>query len=187
MLRVGQKVNENRTYLKICDLGSASDASENDITPYLVSRFYRAPEISTYLILPRPTIRCRSVLKSLFLGGGSLVLGLPYDFAIDTWSVGCTLYELYTGKILFTGRTNNQMLRSIMECRGKFSHRQLRKAQFGALHFDDLLNFKSVERDQLTGKVCRRRSPFPFFFFFPHRIDVGMLNDIGYHSDHAHQ
>ena len=34
--------------LKICDLGSASDASENEITQYLVSRFYRAPEISTY-------------------------------------------------------------------------------------------------------------------------------------------
>ena len=34
--------------LKICDLGSASDASENEITQYLVSRFYRAPEISKY-------------------------------------------------------------------------------------------------------------------------------------------
>jgi serine/threonine-protein kinase PRP4 len=40
------QVNENKTVLKLCDLGSASDASENDITPYLVSRFYRAPEIS---------------------------------------------------------------------------------------------------------------------------------------------
>lgn len=40
-------VNEQKTVLKLCDLGSASDASENDITPYLVSRFYRAPEIST--------------------------------------------------------------------------------------------------------------------------------------------
>lgn len=39
-------VNEKRNILKICDLGSASDASENEITPYLVSRFYRAPEIS---------------------------------------------------------------------------------------------------------------------------------------------
>lgn len=39
-------VNESRNMLKICDLGSASDASENEITPYLVSRFYRAPEIS---------------------------------------------------------------------------------------------------------------------------------------------
>lgn len=40
------QVNEAKTLLKLCDLGSASDASENDITPYLVSRFYRAPEIS---------------------------------------------------------------------------------------------------------------------------------------------
>ena len=82
-----------------------------------------------------------------------VVLGMPYDFAIDIWSIGCTLFELYTGKILFTGRSNNQMLRAIMECRGKFSHKTLRKAQFASYHFDDLLNFRSVERDKLTGKV----------------------------------
>lgn len=43
------QVNESRNILKICDLGSASDASENEITPYLVSRFYRAPEISKFV------------------------------------------------------------------------------------------------------------------------------------------
>ena len=78
---------------------------------------------------------------------------MPYDFGIDVWSIGCTLFELYTGKILFTGRSNNQMLRAIMECRGKFSHKILRKAQFAAFHFDDLLNFRSVEKDKVTGKV----------------------------------
>lgn len=118
-------VNESRNVLKICDLGSASDASENEITRYLVSRFYRAPEI---------------------------ILGMPYDFGIDVWSIGCTLFELYTGKILFTGRSNNQMLRAIMECRGKFGHKILRKAEFGRQHFDDLLNFRSIEKDKLTGK-----------------------------------
>lgn len=41
-------VNDARNILKICDLGSASDASENEITPYLVSRYYRAPEISKF-------------------------------------------------------------------------------------------------------------------------------------------
>lgn len=46
------KVNESRNMLKICDLGSASDASENEITQYLVSRFYRAPEISMLMLLP---------------------------------------------------------------------------------------------------------------------------------------
>lgn len=118
--------------LKICDLGSASDASDNEITPYLVSRFYRAPEI---------------------------ILGMPYDFAIDIWSVGCTLYELYTGKILFTGRTNNQMLRSIMDCRGKFTTKMLKRSQFAHVHFDEMANFRSVEQDKITGKV---RTP-PFF------------------------
>jgi serine/threonine-protein kinase PRP4 len=48
-------------------------------------------------------------------------LGIPYDPAIDMWSVGCTLYELYTGKILFPGRSNNQMLRYMMELKGRFS------------------------------------------------------------------
>lgn len=120
-------VNEGRNLLKICDLGSASDASDNEITPYLVSRFYRAPEI---------------------------ILGMPYDFAIDVWSVGCTLYEMYTGKILFTGRTNNQMLRSIMDCRGKFTIKMLKRAQFAHVHFDEMANFRSVEQDKLTGKVC---------------------------------
>ncbi|KAE8445836.1 hypothetical protein EG329_012759 [Mollisiaceae sp. DMI_Dod_QoI] len=118
-------VNESRNMLKICDLGSASDASDNEITPYLVSRFYRAPEI---------------------------ILGMRYDFAIDVWSVGCTLYELYTGKILFTGRTNNQMLRSIMDCRGKFTTKMLKRAEFAHIHFDEMANFRSVEQDKLTGK-----------------------------------
>ncbi|RKF83024.1 putative serine-threonine protein kinase [Golovinomyces cichoracearum] len=118
-------VSKNRNLLKICDLGSASDVSDNEIAPYLVSRFYRAPEI---------------------------IIGMPYDFAIDIWSVGCTLYELYTGKILFTGRTNNQMLRSIMDCRGKLTTKMLKRARFAHIHFDEMGNFRSVEQDKATGK-----------------------------------
>lgn len=34
-------VNETKSILKLCDFGSASLVSENEITPYLVSRFYR--------------------------------------------------------------------------------------------------------------------------------------------------
>jgi len=113
-------VSESKSVLKLCDLGSASDVSENDITPYLVSRFYRAPEI---------------------------ILGLPYDCALDTWSIGCTLYELYTGKILFPGRTNNHMLLLIMELKGKFAHKLIKRARFGDQHFDESVNFLSVEKN----------------------------------------
>ncbi|KAI1368581.1 kinase-like protein [Xylaria arbuscula] len=126
------KVNETRNVLKICDLGTAIDRSDaatahNEITPYLVSRFYRAPEI---------------------------ILGMPYDYAIDMWSIGCTLYELYTGKILFAGDSNNQMLKAIMEIRGKFSTKLYKRGEMSHLHFDELGNFISAERDKVLGKVC---------------------------------
>ncbi|KAG2458400.1 PRP4B kinase, partial [Polypterus senegalus] len=90
-------VNESKTILKLCDFGSASHVADNDITPYLVSRFYRAPEI---------------------------IIGKPYDYGIDMWSVGCTLYELYTGKILFAGKTNNHMLKLAMDLKGKMPNKE---------------------------------------------------------------
>lgn len=40
------QVDDGKHVLKLCDFGSASHVADNDITPYLVSRFYRAPEIS---------------------------------------------------------------------------------------------------------------------------------------------
>jgi serine/threonine protein kinase len=55
------------------------------------------------------------------------VLGLPYDHPLDMWSVGCCLYELYTGKVLFPGPSNNAMLRLHMELKGPFPKKMLRK------------------------------------------------------------
>ncbi|KAK4717616.1 hypothetical protein R3W88_015954 [Solanum pinnatisectum] len=66
-------VNEAKDKLKLCDFGNALFAGKNEITPYLVSHFYRAPEI---------------------------ILGLSYDHPMDIWSVGCCLFELYAGKVL---------------------------------------------------------------------------------------
>lgn len=55
------------------------------------------------------------------------VLGLPYDHPMDIWSVGCCLFELYIGKVLFPGSTNNDMLRLHMELKGPFPKKMLRK------------------------------------------------------------
>ena len=139
-------VNEGKNMLKLCDLGSASDASENEITPYLVSRFYRAPEIGKF----RFALCSDSATKRF------VVLGLPYSFGIDMWSVGCTLYELYTGRIMFPGKTNNHMLKLFQEARGKFPKPLLRKAQFSTQHFDADLNFLSIETDSVTHKEVRK-------------------------------
>ena len=38
-------INERLNKIKLCDLGSAMFAGGNEPTPYLVSRFYRAPEV----------------------------------------------------------------------------------------------------------------------------------------------
>lgn len=82
------------------------------------------------------------------------VMGHPYDPAIDIWSVGCTLYELYTGKILFPGRTNNHMLLLMQELKGRFNSKMIKRAKFGEQYFDDLGAFLSVEQDRVTGSVC---------------------------------
>ena len=82
-----------------------------------------------------------------------LVMGHPYDPAIDIWSIGCTLYELYTGKILFPGRTNNHMLLLMMELKGRFNTKTIKRAKFGDMYFDDLGAFLSVEQDRVTGSV----------------------------------
>uniref|UniRef100_A0A673I831 Serine/threonine-protein kinase PRP4 homolog n=1 Tax=Sinocyclocheilus rhinocerous TaxID=307959 RepID=A0A673I831_9TELE len=116
-------VNESKTILKLCDFGSASHVADNEITPYLVSRFYRAPEI---------------------------VIGKPYDYGIDMWSVGCTLYELYTGKILFPGSSNNHMLKLAMDLKGKMPNKMIRKGLFKDQHFDQNLNFLYIEVDKVT-------------------------------------
>jgi len=126
-------VNEAKTVLKLCDLGSAASAQEPwEITPYLVSRFYRAPEIT---------------------------LGLPYDYAIDVWAIGCTLAELFTGKILFPGKSSNEMLRMIMEYRGKIPKKMLRKATFRELHFDPDFNFLQKDVDTLTHRPVTKVVP----------------------------
>ncbi|KAI3816498.1 hypothetical protein L1987_16197 [Smallanthus sonchifolius] len=122
-------VNEAKNVLKLCDFGNAMFAGKNEITPYLVSRFYRAPEI---------------------------ILGLTYDHPVDVWSVGCCLFELYTGKVLFPGATNNDMLRLHMELKGPFPKKMLRKGAFTELHFDHDLNFVAIEEDPVTKKTVRR-------------------------------
>nr|CAB3265192.1 serine/threonine-protein kinase prp4-like [Phallusia mammillata] len=116
-------VNESKSLLKLCDFGSTSHIADQEITPYLVSRFYRAPEI---------------------------ILGMPYGHGIDMWSVACTIFELYTGRILFPGKSNNQMLKLMMEVKGKIPHRVLKKGTLKEQHFDNSLNFLFTEVDKVT-------------------------------------
>lgn len=119
-------VTNNKKTLKLSDFGSAFSVEENTITPYLVARYYRAPEI---------------------------MLGCPYDMAVDMWSAACTIFELYTGKILFSGRDNNEMLKVILQTKGKFNNKMLKRGEFSAQYFDHQNNFLSTEIDPVTKDV----------------------------------
>jgi serine/threonine-protein kinase PRP4 len=81
------------------------------------------------------------------------IFRLQYDYGIDMWSAGCTIYELYTGKILFSGKSNNQMLKFFMDLKGKMPNKVIRKGQFKDQHFDSNYNFLSHEIDKITERV----------------------------------
>jgi serine/threonine-protein kinase PRP4 len=122
-------VHQDNQYIKLCDLGSAMFLKDATVTDMLVSRFYRAPEI---------------------------MIGMPHSYAIDMWAIGCTLFELYTGKILFNGQDNNRMLRMIQECRGKIPSRMLKKVVQPSGHFSADNTFIGEETNALTGKVVSK-------------------------------
>ncbi len=65
-----------------------------------------------------------------------LVLGNPLGCPADVWALGCTLYELYTGRVLFPGESNAHMLRLIMDVKGRFPVKLLRQSPNGAAYFD---------------------------------------------------
>ncbi|KAH3756832.1 serine/threonine-protein kinase prp4 [Pelomyxa schiedti] len=125
-------VNDKKTCVKLCDFGSAIEPKEPEVTTYLVSRFYRPPEI---------------------------ILGYQYDCSLDTWSIGCCISELFTGQILFPGRSNNEMLRLFMELMGHFPKKILRKCRWRAKHFDDEFNFLRRDINPITNKQVVRVVP----------------------------
>jgi serine/threonine-protein kinase PRP4 len=102
-------IDDSRTKIKICDFGSAMLIGDIKVTPYLVSRFYRPPEV---------------------------ILGLTYNTSMDLWSIGCVIYELSEGQILFCGKTNNEMIKRIMDVKGSLPKKVLRKGAFSERHFD---------------------------------------------------
>ena len=46
-----------------------------------------------------------SILKQNYY----LVVGILYDYGMDAWSAACSIYDLFTIRILFPGNSNNQV------------------------------------------------------------------------------
>lgn len=81
--------------MKICDFGlsrNLSQQSGEDLTEYVVTRYYRAPEI--------------------------MLSSNEYNNKVDIWSAGCTLGEVMSGKIMFPGQHYIEQINLIMNVRG---------------------------------------------------------------------
>ncbi|KAL6506331.1 Mitogen-activated protein kinase 1 [Orobanche gracilis] len=79
--------------LKICDFGLARLNTENDfMTEYVVTRWYRAPEL--------------------------LLNSSEYNAAIDVWSIGCIFMELVNRKPLFPGKDHVHQMHLLIELLG---------------------------------------------------------------------
>lgn len=82
--------NPKRSAIKLVDFGSSCQIGHR-IYQYIQSRFYRSFEV---------------------------LIGIPYDIAIDMWSLGCILVELHTGEPLFDGCNEIDQVNKIVETLG---------------------------------------------------------------------
>ena len=77
------KINKK---LKMCDFGFAKELTQDSskLTEYVSTRWYRAPE----LLISHPN----------------------YSFGVDIWAIGCIFVELVTGRALYMGNSDFEML-----------------------------------------------------------------------------
>ena len=84
--------------IKLCDFGMARSCDiealipKQFMTPYVSTRWYRSPELMLCLE--------------------------NYSTALDIWSVGCVMSELYLRKPLFQGKNHSHMLHLIFQTLG---------------------------------------------------------------------
>ncbi|XP_063385517.1 serine/threonine-protein kinase minibrain [Cydia fagiglandana] len=102
--------NPKRSAIKIVDFGSSCQLGQR-IYQYIQSRFYRSPEV---------------------------LLGIPYDLAIDMWSLGCILVEMHTGEPLFSGANEIDQMNKIVEVLGMPPDHLLDQAHKTRKFFDKL-------------------------------------------------
>uniref|UniRef100_A0A8C5HNW6 mitogen-activated protein kinase n=1 Tax=Gouania willdenowi TaxID=441366 RepID=A0A8C5HNW6_GOUWI len=110
-------VNED-CELKILDFGLARH-TDDEMTGYVATRWYRAPEI--------------------------MLNWMHYNMTVDIWSVGCIMAELLTGKTLFPGSDHIDQLSLIMHLVGTPGPELLMKISSESVIFPCFFKPKAVD------------------------------------------
>ncbi|XP_063685552.1 uncharacterized protein LOC134819517 [Bolinopsis microptera] len=106
-------INED-CYVKILDFGLAR-VQDDQMTGYVATRWYRAPEV--------------------------MLNWMHYSKTMDIWSVGCIMVEMLTNKILYRGDDYIHQLMRILEVCGTPSHDVLSSVSENARRFISSLKY----------------------------------------------
>ncbi|XP_035654176.1 mitogen-activated protein kinase 12 isoform X2 [Oncorhynchus keta] len=101
-LKPGNLAVNQECELKILDFGLARQA-DSEMTGYVVTRWYRAPEV--------------------------ILSWMHYTQTVDIWSVGCIMAEMLSGKPLFKGNDHLDQLTEIMKVTGTPTQEFITKLQ----------------------------------------------------------
>lgn len=123
------------TRVKIIDFGSSAFVGDA-LSPYVQSRSYRAPEV---------------------------ILGLPYDQRIDVWSLGCILFEILTGKVLFINDSVQALLVRVMAILGPLPP-SLQEAPYSTHFF--------TQGGQVFERVPSEAGPTAYYHYTPRRTSL---------------
>lgn len=143
--------------IKVIDFGSACFTRQT-IYSYIQSRFYRSPEV---------------------------ILGLPYTEAIDMWSLGCIVGELFLGLPMFPGTSEYNQIWKIVDMLGNPPRHMIEvgrnslnffkkcpafdvdgKPTYQVKEFEEYLDFLSACRD----KEEQRKKEQPNKNYFKHTL-----------------
>lgn len=114
-----------KALINVIDFGSSCFENEK-VYYYIQSRFYRAPEI---------------------------ILGISYTTAIDMWSLGCILAELFIGRPLFPGESEHIQLIYIMQVLNTPPQDIVLRSKHKEKFFDSQLQPKIIENKKGVKKM----------------------------------
>nr|QBM00777.1 mitogen activated protein kinase p38a [Megalobrama amblycephala] len=107
-------VNED-CELKILDFGLARH-TDDEMTGYVATRWYRAPEIMlNWMHYNMTDDEMTGYVATRWYRAPEIMLNwMHYNMTVDIWSVGCIMAELLTGRTLFPGTDHIDQLKLIM-------------------------------------------------------------------------
>ncbi len=83
-------------------------------------------------------------------------MGIRYTPAIDIWSLGCILYELYVGYPIFAGEDEKEQIQCIMEVKGLPPRSMIVLASRRKVFFDD--DYQPLATPNSKGRIRKPNS-----------------------------